>query len=304
MNYKLILIGCIIIVIMAIIGNYWKKNNDDDLTIESFQSLSVKEHYEDIYDNFYSSIYNELFNSQLKNEFEIHNIKQYAIDKYKDKKNIHILDAGCGTGNHIKILTKNKFKCTGLDKSMTMLQKAQKLNPGSNLVKGDFHNKSTFKRREFSHITALFYTIYYSDNPEKVFKNFNYWLKPKGYLCLHLVHPDKFDPVLEKSSSLIPLFSPQKHAKSRKTETSLQFNNFKYISNWKFNQNDVQFVEQFLFKNKPVARKNIHKFTMNKVSFYIKLLQNNGFKLTKIIDLRPANHEFNAIYVFKKIYGS
>ena len=48
MNYKLILIGCIIIVIMAIIGNYWKKNNDDDLTIESFQSLSVKEHYEDI----------------------------------------------------------------------------------------------------------------------------------------------------------------------------------------------------------------------------------------------------------------
>ena len=29
-----------------------------------------------------------------------------------------------------------------------------------------------------------------------------------------------------------------------------------------------------------------------------------ALKLMKIIDLRPVNHEFNAIYIFKKIYGS
>ena len=43
---------------------------------------------------------------------------------------------------------------------------------------------------------------------------------------------------------------------------------------------------------------------MYKVSYYIKLLQKTGFKLTKIIDLSVANHEFNGIYIFQKIYGS
>ena len=29
----------------------------------------------------------------------------------------------------------------------------------------------------------------------------------------------------------------------------------------------------------------------------------HGFKLVKRIDLTPANHEFNSIYIFQKIYG-
>ena len=138
---------------------------------------------------------------------------------------------------------------------------------------------------------------------EKVFKNFNFWLKPKGYLALHLVHPTKFDPVLEKSSSLIPLFNPQKHSETRQTNTTLHFSKFKYISDWKFDDSNVEFVENFVFKDNSKVVKNIHKFTMYKVSHYIKLLAKNGFKLIKIIDLSLANHEFNGIYLFQKIYG-
>ena len=277
------------------------------MLIESFDNMgntSVKEHYTNIYDGFYSKIYDELFNSKLKNEYEIINIKRYTIDKYPDKKNIHVLDAGCGTGNHIKILDIYKFKCTGVDSSMKMLNKARITNPGIELIKGDFHNKKIFKKRKFSHITCLFYTIYYSDNPNKVFRNFNYWLKPKGFLIVHLVNPQKFDPILEKSSKLIPLFNPQKHAHKRQTRTSLHFNNFKYIADWQFSNNDVTFVENFLFKGKSDSRRNIHKFKMYDANKYIKIAQKNGFKLIKVIDLTPVNHEFNNIYMFKKIYGS
>ena len=39
---------------------------------------------------------------------------------------------------------------------------------------------------------------------------------------------------------------------------------------------------------------------MKKISFYIKLAEKNGFKLVKIIDLSPVNHQYNSIYVFKK----
>ena len=286
---------------MAFIGYYWKQQKKILSNVEKFQTQVKKKHYIDIYDNFYSNIYDELFHSSLKNEFEIYNIKQYTLDKYRDK--VNILDVGCGTGNHLKLISKLKYNCTGLDISNKMLKEAKKNNPTINLIKGDYHNKSIFKRREFSHIICLFFTIYYSDMPQKVFENFNFWLKPKGYLCLHLLHKDKFDPILEKSSSLIPFFDPQKKTKKRQTKTTLHFNNFKYISNWNFNKNNVEFKENFLFKNKSIARQNIHKFNIKKVSYYVKLLKKCGFKLEKIIDLRTVNHEFNGIYIFQKIYG-
>ena len=127
-----------------------------------------------------------------------------------------------------------------------------------------------FNNREFSHILCLFFTIYYSDNPNKLFQNFNYWIKPKGYLCVHLVYPKDFDPVLEKSSALIPLFNPQRHSHERVTKTSLTYNNFKYISDWEFKGSNVKFIENFIFKKNPRTRRNVHNFTMYSVKKYIK----------------------------------
>jgi len=294
-----ILIFIIVILVCAIIG-YYIKGRDNEV-VESFNSIETKSHYSDIYDGFYSNIYDQLFNSDLKNEYEIYNIKQYAIDNYKH--NVKILDLGCGTGQHIKILEKYKYTSIGLDKSYKMLVKAQKLNPSTTFIKGDFHNKNIFKKREFSHILCLFYTLYYSENPEKLFKNCNFWLKPGGFLCLHLVHKDKFDPVLEKSSSLIPFFNPQKHSDKRQTKTSLHFNKFQYVSDWKFKNNNVHFIENFISKQDSTMRQNVHKFVIYKTTAYINMLKRQGFKLTKIINLTPVNHDFNSVYIFKKIYG-
>ena len=136
-----------------------------------------------------------------------------------------------------------------------------------------------------------------------MFKNFNYWLKPKGYLILHLIHRNKFDPVLEKASSLIPLFNPQKNTDKRVTKTKLHFKTFKYISDWNFKSNNVEFIENFILKNNSNIVKNVHKFNILKVNEYIKLLKKYGFKLTKIIDLTLANYEYNNLYIFEKIYG-
>ena len=84
---KVLLILLVIVLITACRGYYLKKRNRDNIEnmlIESFDNMgntSVKEHYTNIYDGFYSKIYDELFNSQLKNEYEIVNIKRYTIDK-------------------------------------------------------------------------------------------------------------------------------------------------------------------------------------------------------------------------------
>lgn len=296
MNKFLIII--IIIILISILGYFKKKG----VMTEHFQTRLIKDNYTDIYDTFYSKIYDQLFKSDIKNEYEIYSLKQYIFDKY-DKNKINILDLGCGTGNHLKLLTKYKYTCTGLDKSKKILDIARKNNPSLELVLGDYHNKSIFKKREFSHILLLFYTVYYTNVPLKLFRYLNFWLKPTGFICIHLVDRDKFDPVLEKASSLIPLYDPQKYTTNRNTKTELDFNNFKYFSDWNFNKSDVNFIEHFAFKNESKSRKHIHKFTMYPISYYIKLAKKTGFKLVKVIDLTPVNHKDNALYVFQKLYG-
>lgn len=296
--YYLIII--LFLFLFAILGHFIKKKKKK-YNVENFMINTFHNHYVDIYDNFYSSIYNELFLSELKNEYEINNIKNYALNKFKGP--INVLDVGCGTGNHLKILKKHGYKCTGLDISKNMVNIAKKNNPTCIIKQGDYHKKLLFKKREFSHIQCLFFTLYYSNDQKSVIKNFNYWLKPKGYLILHLIDPKNFDPVLEKSSRLIPLYNPQKDKKNRKTKSKLTFNKFKYISDWKFDNENIEFIENLYFSDGSKHIKNIHKFTIYSIKYYIKLLNNEGFKLEKIIDLALANHEYNYIYIFKKIYG-
>ena len=131
------LVILILFLISSIIGYYWKSENDAE-NKENFQNKTIKENYIDIYDKFYSNIYDQLFNSDIKNEYEIYSLKQYAFDKF-NKDSINILDLGCGTGNHIKLLTKYKYNCVGIDRSIKMLRIARKNNPSVNLIKGDFH---------------------------------------------------------------------------------------------------------------------------------------------------------------------
>lgn len=68
--------------------NKYKNNINYKETFSNYEN-SIKYSYLEIYDKFYSSIYDKLFNSQIKNEYEILNIKKYTLDKYK-KKNKYI----------------------------------------------------------------------------------------------------------------------------------------------------------------------------------------------------------------------
>ena len=42
---------------------------------------------------------------------------------------------------------------------------------------------------------------------------------------------------------------------------------------------------------------------MKPIKFYTKLAKKNWVKLVRIIDLLPANHDNNYIYIFQKKYG-
>jgi len=292
-----------IITIINKINIYMGKPLEVNTYKEGFTNRNnVREVITQIYDNFYSKIYNKLFYSDFRVGFEVKMIHDMFLTKYKEE--IKILDLGCGTGSHIEGLRKLKYTVDGMEISENMRTISRNLNIGSVIKLGNFEERKNFKLREYSHVTAFFFTIYYARNIDNVFKNVNYTLKSGGMFFVHLINKKKFDPILEKATNLVPLYDPQKYTKERKTHTKLNFSGLVYESDWDFkNGIDVKFKEVFKFDSGDI-KQNIHNLNMVSLKKIVKISNNNGFKLIKIIDLFPANHPNNYIYCFKKIYGS
>ena len=89
------------------------------------------------------------------------------------------------------------------------------------------------------------------------------WLMPGGYLVVHIVDRDMFDPILPPSNPLI-IVSPQRYANKRITQSKITFNNMDYVANFDLvpNSDQAVFSEKFQHKGDKKIRKNKHIFKM------------------------------------------
>lgn len=299
----ILVVSVFILAVIYLISSLVKKYQNHPNLTEGFNNQIVKKTgVLEIYDNFYAEIYDQLFQSDLKNEYECVQIQKNYLKKWTGSK-IKLLDVGCGTGHHLRILKRYGHDVEGLDISPHMLKKAKKQCPGVLLKKGDFDNPSLYESRRFTHIICMFYTIYYSKNVTKLFQNFNRWLQPNGLLFVHVVMRKKFDPVLERASSLIPLFDPQRHSKTRNTMTQLEFKEFKYESDWDLVKPKATFKEIIRFKKEPYDRQHIHNLNIINPKSIISRANKNGFLLIKALDLFLVGHNHNYLMCFQKKYG-
>ena len=291
----------LITIIIKII--YYFINRCTKNKIEGFTQNIEKKQTEHIYDKFYAEVYDQLFLSDLKNEYECVQLQKNYIKTWSGNT-IRVLDLGCGTGHHLRILNRYGHHVEGLDQCKYMLKKAKINCPKAILKQGNFDNPKTYLRNQFTHILCLFYTVYYSKNIILLLQNINDWLAPNGIMVLHVVDRKKFDPVLERASSLIPLFDPQRHNKNRSTSTILEFKEFKYEADWDFKKSKhVKFTERFKFKKEATQRTNTHHLNMLTSKQIIERANKNGFELIKVIDLFIVRHNYNYLLVFKKKYG-
>jgi SAM-dependent methyltransferase len=311
-----LIIFIVLLLVTSLLG-YFFKNDENDKIQEDFSNIDNRILHNNpitIYDEFYSSLYDELFLNKMKNEFEVYNIELYTINEPKhknkySKEDIRFLDLGCGNGKHLSILLRKKYKCDGIDISEPMIKRAKssinKYNNDTKLMQGDFmKDTSIFINGKYTHITCMFYTIYYVKDTKTLFTNIYNSLKDGGYMIIHLVDKKLFDPVLEKASKLIPLFNPQRHTPDRVTKTKLKFNKFDYIADWEIKDNNmnVKFIENFVFKDRNRhLLVNEHIFYMRNIPYYTNMAKGLGFELVKIIDLLPANHDNSFLFVFRKM---
>lgn len=250
----------------------------------------------DIYDDFYASIYDHLVFNNLKDDYEVGAI----VSKTNPSVQSVILDVGSGTGHHVAKLSEKGLKVLGIDISPSMVDQAKKNYPDYNYQVGDVTIYNTFKRNSFTHTLCLYFTIYYIKDKGMFLHNCYNWLMPGGYLILHLVNRDTFDPILPPGNPLY-IVSPQKYAKERITKTKIHFNEFVYDSNFDLDKdkNVALFNEKFKFKDGK-SRTNEHILYMEPQQDILTKAEQAGFIINSKIDMVHCAYESQYLYILVK----
>ena len=257
----------------------------------------------EVYDGYYADIYDKITYSFLKNEYEINQI----IKNLHPSKSI-ILDVGCGTGHHVRLLKDKGIKTViGVDNSKSMISKAKKNYPKENFKLCKNINSLEFNRAIFTHITCLYFTIYYIDDKNKFFKNCYYWLKPGGFLIIHMVDPLRFDPVVPNGKPLKINYDK----KDRITRSKADFEDFEYRSNFILDEN-INLDNRYLNKRNVIFKetindKNNNKTTINEHEMFfmsqqsiLNIAKSIGFYLQSVNEMAEIGYEHNFLYTLGK----
>jgi ubiquinone/menaquinone biosynthesis C-methylase UbiE len=250
-----------------------------------------------VYDKFYSEIYDDLIYDKVKNEYEVGEI----INNTKPTSQSRLLDVGSGSGEIVSLFNKKGINAQGLEISDAMVKRSRKKFPQLKIKKDDATKVMLYPANSFTHITCLYFTIYYIKNKQQFFKNCYDWLMPGGALIINLVNRNKFDPILNAADPLVWV-SPQKYAKKRITSSIIKFKDFQYKANFSLEKNNnlAEFTETMKDDKTGNIRKNIHKLFMPTQKHIISLAKEVGFILKGKIDLVNIQYEYQYLYILYK----
>jgi SAM-dependent methyltransferase len=154
-----------------------------------------------IYDEFYVQIYDVLMLSDDRSS-HIWNAFLKAVQPYSGAA---FLDVGSGTGSMVKMISDSGYSCVGADSSEAMIQYSSELYPTLPFVHKSVMDAMLFERGVFFGVFCLGMTVYEWTDADKLqfFKNAYFWMRPGGYLVLHLVDVDRFSSVVPAGVSMM-----------------------------------------------------------------------------------------------------
>jgi SAM-dependent methyltransferase len=293
----ILILVLILLIVVAIFNTITNRNNSSSKEGFIQQDVFTLKEGPDIYDDFYAGLYDQLVFNQAKDNYEIGEI----INATKPTSESIVLDIGSGTGHHVALLEAQGINATGVDSSAAMVKKASENYPQFNFVEGNVMDSSLFMPNSYTHILCLYFSIYYFKDKVAFFNNTMKWLMPGGFLVVHVVERDMFDPILPPANPLF-LVSPQRYAKERITQSKVMFNNMEYVANFNLDadKNVATFTEKFKEKDSDKTRKNKHTFYMEPHKAIIVMAQQVGFILQGKIDLLKVGYEYQYLYIFVK----
>jgi SAM-dependent methyltransferase len=290
---KILLFIGLLLIIIVFFKDAAKQTNKEGFTqTDKFLFLEGN----GVFDDFYASVYDYLVFNNMKNEYEVGRI----INSTQPNETSIIADIGCGTGHHVANLAGKNLNVIGVDISPSMIREAKQKYPQYNFRVGDALDSGMFQYNSLTHVLCLYFTIYYFNDKRHFFDNCMDWLMPGGFLIVHLVNRETFDPILPPGNPLY-IVSPQKYAKERITKTKITFNEFVYESNFDLDKNNdiATFDEKFKYNDGNV-RKQQQKLYMEDTSTIVSIAQDCGFILHAKVDLVKCAYESQYLYVFLK----
>ena len=251
---------------------------------------------ENIYDNFYAEIYDKLHKPESQVDF----ILDFIHSNTQSSNESIFLDVGSGTGDLVNKLKNGGYYAYGIDKSKAMVDKCTEKFPENECKCGNVSEPLAFEKSTFSHILCTNKTIYEIQNKSQFFNNCYFWMKPGGYLIVHLVEPSKFDATIPAGKSL--LSNPQSYSSSRITDTYIDFIDFNYRAKYDFKNDNVAVIkETFTDAATNNIRQNELTLYMDTIENILKTAKMNGFVVQGKGDMKSMNGDENQfLYILER----
>jgi len=283
------------IILILIVITIFKSNSNK--TIEEGFEQSDKFIFKkggEMYDQFYANVYDYLINDEINSDFEIGTI----INSTTPSSESIILDVGCGTGSCVSKIkgTGNNLEIIGIDSSPFMIKKSIMKYPDHKFVVGNALDIGVFQPSSFTHILCLDLIVYYFEDKRAFFNNCIDWLMPGGYLILHVVDSQKFDPILSINPALYVVNQPENGQKKKKIR---KLKDFTYSIDSQKKDNKVIVNEKFQFNNGNTRKQEIILYMEDKEEL-LTTVQQAGFTLHAISNIIKHNYGGQYIYIFVK----
>lgn len=251
------------------------------------------------YDAFYAKVYDQLIQGGDRTHFEVQDVQRGLLQRWPPA-DVRLLVLGSGTGHAVNEFRQAGYKTTGADNSQAMIEAARAKYPESEFVLADMTNEAAWQPGTWTHAFIPYFTIYYAEDKEAVFRNLATWIKPGGGICVHLVNKYKFDPLIEAASPF-PAFSIQRYVKERATQSDVVFDKFTYNGNFQLNVADpniATFRETFKFNDGRGTRVQEHKLFMPALKNIVESAERAGFKFLQITDMLIIGYEYQYLFYF------
>ena len=256
----------------------------------------------DIYDDFYATVYDGINDRPKMSQRELLEILKMTEP---DTRNSTMLDIGSGTGSMVGELTEAGYNVYGVDQSTAMIDFARAKYPDAAFVCGNIDDAMAFDRGLFTHILCTHFTIYEMSDKAALFRNCYSWLKPNGYLIMHLVDRETFSARTFKDGLMdLNAFwrTMQPVSNLRKTATSAEFIDYIYSGKYETSASTVvTYVEKFVDKETRHIRQNENTLYMEPIEDILRMAAKAGFIVHAKTSLKVTGGDANQyLYVLER----
>lgn len=231
----------------------------------------------------------ESVHRKVENDIDL--IRSYL----KNFSNPSILDLGCGTGEHLNMLSTDCASCTGIDNSIEMINIAKERFPGKiKFIRKNFRNFDFYN--EFDIVISLFGSMVYLVNDRDVDTFFwNTWraLKPGGIGIFEVWNSIPVKKIKKKSLSLVTKINYKDKMIERERGFELTENSTRTIAEVKYRYHIHRPEGTEVVNDVHIMR----SFELNEI---LKFIKENGLVVKNIFAnslMEPFNENSNKILI-------